>query len=285
MRAVFREEQKALPPPHPVRTSDRAPRRGLASTHTHARTHALTRRLSQDAGRPHSAARTCRPALGLLGTALLCASHRAAPPKPETRSRPRGGQQRGQDTTRPEGGGRSHPRGPGLTPACRRHRASAWPGGSGRRAGERRQQDVSLGAWPQRPQGGGAGGPTPQLLDKRKLWRSLGKDVGGPTATAQGHCGRPRLTSPGRRVRVRHVGDVPPGGGQLTQPASQSQETPHCAKVTLQPTDTAGSSRVPPGTLTVAGIGMSAIIITVARSGSIYSPTQLRVGTNVLLCP
>lgn len=66
-------------------TSDRAIRRGLASTHTHMHAHA-GRPGAQ--GGPHPAAGTCRPAPGLLGTALWRASRRAAPPNHEARSRP-----------------------------------------------------------------------------------------------------------------------------------------------------------------------------------------------------
>lgn len=270
---MFREEQKALPPPHPVgTTSDRAIRRGLASTHTHMHAHA-GRPGAQ--GGPHPAAGTCRPAPGLLGTALWRASRRAAPPNHEARSRPM--------RPVPRAAGEPASRAPAsCLPVGDANRARGAAGAVGEVAGAKsaRRQPRSIATKASGWRHGG--GPTPQPLHERQLRHSLGKDAGGPTATAQGHWVRPCLPSPGRRVHVHHVGDVPPGGGQLAQPASQPQEISSSAKVTLQPTDTAGSSRVPRGTGTVAGIGVSPIIITVARGGLIYSPTQLRVGTNVL---
>lgn len=234
MRAVFREEQKALPPPHPVGTTSDRPHGGAWHPHT--------RRPSRGAGQPPP-----RPRAGAVGdSAVVCVSQgRLA--KAGDALPPRGGKQRGQDATRPERGGRTHLRGPGLTPACRRHGACARLGGSCRRGGRSEGGTTSA-------SGRGDKGlrvAARQEGRPRSRWASGSSGAprertrGGPTATAQGRCVRPRLTSPGRRGRVHHVGDVPPRGGQLTQPASQPREAPRSAKVTPQPTDTAGSHASP----------------------------------------
>lgn len=273
MRAVFREEQKALPPPHPVGTTSDRPHGGAWHPHT--------RGPSRGAGRPPP-----RPRAGAVGdSAVVCVSQgRLA--KAGDALPPRGGKQRGQDATRPERGGRTHLRGPGLTPACRRHGACARLGGSCRRGGRSEGGTTSASGR------GDKGLRVAARQEGRPRSRWASGNSGAPRErTREDPRPQPRATACGHVLRLQGGAVVSTTSGTCLREADSLRSPPVSPERPRAPPKSHRSPRTPPAptrpprTLTGAGIGVSAIIIAVARGGSMYSPTQLHVGTNVLLRP